>query len=131
MKITRAILSGGVAWMCVFTTFIILSFIPGIKDSEVQQGFVIGILLIPFASIGAALYYKKGDNTNGFKVGLVMVFTALLLDVIITVPFVEIPYNGGSYFKFFTNPLLWFLVLENLAVVYFYWRLKVKPTAFR
>lgn len=130
MKITRAILVGSIVWMFVLTAFTILSFVPGIQDSEIQQRFIIGILLIPFALLGAALYYKKGDNANGFKVGLVMVFTALLLDVIITVPFVVIPYSAGSYFKFFTNPLLWFLVLENLAVVYFYWRLKVKPTAF-
>ncbi len=129
MKITRAILVGSLVWMFVLTTFTILSFIPGIKDSEIQQGFIIGVLLIPLASIGAALYYRKGDNTNGFKVGIVMVSTALLLDVIITVPLVEIPYNGGSYQTFFTNPLLWILVLENLAVVYFYWRLKVKPSA--
>ena len=55
-----------------------------------------------------------------------MVSTAILLDVIITVPLVEIPYNGGSYQAFFTNPLLWILVIENVAVVYFYWRLKVR-----
>jgi hypothetical protein len=130
MKIVRAILSGSIAWILVLTTFTIFSFVPGIKDSKMQQGFIIGILLIPFASIGAAHYYRKGDTTNGFKVGLVMVSSALLLDVIVTVPLVEIPYNGSSYFAFFTNPLLWFLVVENLAVVYFYWRLKVKRSVF-
>lgn len=126
MKIVQAILSGSIVWMFVLTAFSIMSFIPGIKNSEMQQGLIIGILLIPFASIGAAHYYRKGDTTNGFKVGLVMVSSALFLDVIVTVPMVEIPYNGGSYFAFFTNPLLWFLVVENLVVVYLYWRLKVK-----
>jgi len=128
MKIGRAILLGSMVWLFVITTFTVLSFIPGIKESEIQQGLVLGILLIPFASLGAAFYYKKGDNTNGFKLALVMVSTALLLDVLITVPLVEIPYNGSSYTIFFTNPLLWILVLENVAVVYFYWRLKVRPS---
>ena len=127
MKIGRAILTGGLVWALVISAFTALTFVPGVKDSEIQQGLVIGILIIPFASLGASFYYRKGDRTNGFNIGLVMVASALLLDVTITVPLVEIPYNEGSYSAFFTNPLLWILVAENIAVIYFYWRLKVKP----
>ena len=127
MKILRAILSGSVSWALVFITFTIFSFIPGIKDSVLQQGLIIGILIIPFASVGAAIYYKNGDKSNGLNVGLIMVITALILDVVITVPLVEIPYNGSSYSAFFTNPLLWVLVAENVAVVYLYWRLELWP----
>jgi hypothetical protein len=129
MKVVRAILSGSLAWLLVLSTFTAMSFIPGMKDSELQQGWVIGFFIIPFASLGAAIYYKNGDKTNGLLIGLIMVTTALLLDVCITVPLVEIPYNGSSYSKFFTNPLLWVLVAENVAVIYLYWKWKVKtPT---
>ena len=127
MKIAKAILFGSMVWFFVITAFTLLSFVPGIKDSEILQGIIIGILLIPFASIGAALYYRKGNVMHGSAVAFIMVSTALLLDIFITVPLVEIPYNGSSYQAFFTNPLLWILVAENLAIVYFYWRWKVKP----
>ncbi|HOX82834.1 MAG TPA: DUF5367 family protein [Chryseolinea sp.] len=126
MKIRSAILSGSIVWILVLIVFTLLSFIPGIKDSEIQQEFLIGILIIPMSLFGAALYYRNVSNVNGFKLGLVMVSTALLLDAFITVPVVEIPYNASSYRTFFTNPLLWILVLENVIVVYLYWRLKVK-----
>lgn len=52
--------------------------------------------------------------------------TALILDALITVPFIEIP-NGRSYQSFYTYPLLWLLVVINIATVYTFWRLKIKP----
>jgi len=127
MKTIRTILTGTLVWFLIFSVFTVMSFIPGIKELEILQGFIIAAFIIPFASMGAAIYYKKGDKTNGFIIGSMMVLTALILDALVTVPFVEIPYNGSSYSKFFTNPLLWILVLENIAVIYFYWKIKVKP----
>ena len=106
MKLLRAILSGVLVWILIFSVFTAISFIPGIKDSPIQQGLVIGLLLIPFASFGAAIYYKSGDKTNGLVIGTLMIIVALILDAVVTVPLVEIPYNGSSYSQFFTNPLL-------------------------
>lgn len=127
MKTKRAVLCGALVWLMIFSLFTVLSFIPGIKDSETQQGIVIGIFIIPSASLGAAIYYKGGDRTNGLIIGLVMIGVALILDAIITVPFVEIPYNGRGYSTFFTNPLLWILVVENITVIFIYWKLRIKP----
>ena len=127
MNTKRAILSGSLVWLLIFSVFTVLSFIPGIKDSLTQQGLIISLCIIPFASWGTAIYYKKGDIGNGLSVGIVMVATALILDVFITVPLVEIP-HGGSYTRFFADPLLWILVVENIAVIYAWWKLKINRT---
>jgi hypothetical protein len=128
MKIGRAILAGSLVWFFVFSVFAVFSFVPSIKDSALLQALIIGILIIPFAIFGTTFYYKKGDDTNGLTIGFVMIVTALILDVLITVPLVEIPYNNSSYKAFFTNPLLWMLVVENLAVIFLYWKFKLSPT---
>ena len=127
MKKIRAILTGSVVWVFVFTAFTALGYLPGIKDSLNLQGLIVGILIIPFAALGASIYYKNGNKDNGLLVGLIMVATALLLDVLITVPFVEIP-NGRSYQSFFTSPILWILVVINITTTYIYWKLKVKKS---
>lgn len=76
---------------------------------------------IVFFAIGAAkFYYLKNYKMSGLKLGIIMSVTALLLDVIITVPFVEIP-NGRSYESFFTSPILWILAFLNAFSV-FIWK---------
>lgn len=121
----RAILFGALVWLLIFITFGLLDSIPIIKDSLNQQALIVGILIIPFAIVGASLFYRNSNKENGVIVGLIMVATALLLDSLITVPFIEIP-NGGSYKSFYSYPFLWLLVLINMATVYFYWSLKIK-----
>lgn len=125
MKISRAIFSGAIMWVLVFTSFILMNMVPGIKDSVMYQSVIISVLMIPFAAFGAHTYYKRGVRKNGLIVGTVMATTALGLDALITVPLVEIPYNGSSYAAFFTNPLLWILVCLAVLVVYLYWRWRV------
>lgn len=124
MNVPRAILTGAFVWVLVLTSFIVVSMLPGIKDSLNKQGIIVGLLLIPYALTGAYLYYKNGNKANGWKVGAVMTATALLGDALVTVPFVEMP-NGGSYASFFTSPVLWLLVAVNISTVFFYWRKKV------
>ena len=46
-----------------------------------------------------------------------MLWIAILLDVIITVLFVKIPYNHSSYSKLFGNPIFWILVAENIFII--------------
>jgi len=131
MIINKAILSGFIMWVQVFMAFILLSFIPEINNSQTYQELIIGILTIPSALLGAVIYYKNGIGTNGLVVGSTMLSIALILDAIITVPLIEIPYNGSSYLEFFTNPFLWIIALEIIAVVYIYWRLKIKPKSYQ
>lgn len=125
MKVLRAVVSGILVWSLVFSGFIILSFIPGIKEDETLQGIIAFIFIIPFAYLGTSFYYRNGTADNALIVGVTMAVTALLLDMAITVPFVEVP-DGGSYSGFFTSPVLWILVTEELVVVFLYRKLKVK-----
>ncbi len=125
MKNIRAILIGALVWVFIFAAFAGLAYLPNIKDSLDQQALIVDILIIPFATFGAFIYYKNGNKNNGFIVGLIMVVTALTLDALITVPLVEIP-NGRSYESFFTYPLLWMLAAVNIGTVFFYWILIVK-----
>ncbi|MCZ8215066.1 MAG: DUF5367 family protein [Cyclobacteriaceae bacterium] len=125
MNYLNAIRSGFIAWILLIITFAIFSSIPGIQDSMQQQTIVVTILMVGYATLGAALYYKKGVHHHGIKVGLIISATALVLDALITVPLLEIP-AGRRYASFFSNPLLWMLVLINMITVYMYWVFNIK-----
>ncbi|WP_083370380.1 DUF5367 family protein [Flavobacterium frigidimaris] len=99
--------------------------IPIIKDLFLVQAFIVMICLLFYAFLAAQFYYKKKYKTNGMIVGFVLSGTALLLDFLITVPFIEIP-NGRSYQSFFSTPVVWIMVLITIFTVYFYWKIKIK-----
>lgn len=126
MNIFRAIIAGAIVWAFVISTFVLLGFLPSVKDSLNLQGTIVGVLIVPFASLGAFLYYRNGNRDKGLPVSILMVATALLLDALVTVPFVEIP-NGGSYQSFYSSPVLWILVAINVATVFLYWKKAVAP----
>ena len=121
----RGIVSGLFVWTCVSISFYILGNIPLIQDSFYWQAFIVMICISFYAFLAAQFYYKKGYQTNGMIVGILISGTALLLDVLITVPFVEIP-NGRSYQSFFSSPVLWILVFTTVCTVYFYWNKNIK-----
>jgi len=120
MKTGRAIFAGALIWALVFGLFGVLDFIPATRDSSKLQGVIAGVCVIPFALLGAWFYYRKGDRGHGWSVAFVMVIAALLLDVFITVPLVELPYHGRDHQAFFTDPLLLIIVAEDLFVIYAY-----------
>ena len=128
MKTIQIMAVGTFVWFLVFCSFILLGLIAGIKDSQTQQGLVVGTFIILFSYLGAHLYYKKGDTTNGLIVGIIMTTTALVLDAIITVPYI-MGTTGDGYYSFYSNPLLWILASLNIAVIYFYWKFKVNSNA--
>ena len=129
MKSTRLILSGVLLWLFVFSIFAALSFVPVIQNSEALQGVIIGLCLIPFSFFITTFYFKKDNKTNGMPIAIILVCIALVMDVLITVPLFEIPYNGRGYVAFFTNPLLWILVVENIIIIYLTWRLRVRSSS--
>lgn len=121
----RGMLAGLFVWLCVSISFYVLGNIPLLKDSFFMQAFIVMICISFYAFLGAQFYYKKGYQTNGITTGILISGTALLLDVFITVPFVEIP-NGRSYQSFFSSPILWILILTTVLTVYFYWKKNIK-----
>ncbi|QOG01332.1 DUF5367 family protein [Flavobacterium sp. MDT1-60] len=130
MVYLRGIVSGLFVWSCVSISFYLLEHIPVIKDSFVVQAFIVMICISFYAFLGAQFYYKNGHQTNGMIVGLIMSGTALLLDIFITIPFVEIP-NGRSYQSFFSSPVLWILVLITFLLFIFIGGKRLNPTETR
>ena len=127
MKTTRAILSGIVVWVLGVGIFTLSDFLVVLPDATWQQNGALSLFLIPFAILGAAIYYKKEHNTHGLIVGAIMVITALVLDAVFTIPFVIIP-DGGSYSSFFSSTFTWIIALEYMMIVFIYWVIKVKPS---
>ena len=119
MNYLRAIFAGTIAWFCVVMTFYILEHISIFKKSLILQAIIAVFAIIFYAFLAAKFYYRKAEKKLGFLTGIVITATALILDVLITVPFIEIP-KGSSYQVFFSNPLLWILVAVNIVTVYFY-----------
>lgn len=125
MKLGRTLAAGTMVWVLIFITFTIMSFIPIVKDSELQQNLILYVLLIPVVILGTKFYYKKGAATHGLLLGVVMSVIGLIFDALISVPYVIIP-HGGSYESFFINPLLLITSIEYILIVFLYWKMKVK-----
>ncbi|AXB58600.1 DUF5367 family protein [Flavobacterium fluviale] len=64
-------------------------------------------------------------NLSRIQVSLIMSLIAILMDILIFVPLVEIP-KGNTHRDFFNNPLKWILAILNAATVYFYWKKRFK-----
>lgn len=126
MKTIKAIIIGGFIWILGASFYTASYFLPFLEDLELQANLVLAISLIPNAWLGARLYYKWEPNMSGFKFGVIAVITAILLDVIITVPFLIIPY-GGTYERFFSAPAFWLIVVEYLLIIVSYWNFNIKP----
>lgn len=119
MNYPRAILAGVIAWLCVVITFYVLEHIPLFNKSMTTQAFIATFTIIFYAWFAAWFYFKKAAKQLGFQAGIVITGTALILDVLVTVPLIEIP-KGNSYQAFFSNPLLWILALINVVTVFVY-----------
>lgn len=125
MQNLRAFQSGIIAWLLLFISFTIMSFLPIIQDSTDLQNGIIALLIIPFILIAVNFYYKKRNELNGLTLGFFIIITCLFLDAIITLPFVIIP-KGGSYMSFFTDPGLVIMAVEVFTVSFLYWKLKIQ-----
>lgn len=117
----RAILSGTIAWLCVVLTFYVLENIHFIQKSSTSLAIIVSFSIVFYAWFSAAFYYKKAEKKFGLQAGIVITATALILDTLITVPFIEIP-KGSSYQAFFSNPLLWILAIINVITVFVYFK---------
>lgn len=129
INIKSVILSASIVWTLAVIAFVASYFVPVMSDPDVQANWVLSIALIPSALIGAHIYYRKGHETNGFVLGASMFLVAMVLDAIITVPFLIMPY-GGNYMTFFTDPGFWLIAVEYVSVVAGYWQIEkaVKST---
>ncbi len=112
MKWKRAIGLGVLLWLLIFVWWSVLMF-SGLAEN--MQYILHYILLIPGAILVAWLYYRSNDKVNGFLLGLVILLTGTILDILITIPFFT-----GSYVEFYTSPLMWIGFLETVLIVGLY-----------
>lgn len=126
MKIKRAILLGIIIWIIAILFYSISHFIPVLENADIQANIVLSAVVIPLVWIACFYYYKKDNKSKGYKVGLTMLLTAVVLDAIITVPLFVIP-NGGNYYSFFSSIGFWIIAFEFLLVAVLYWYSQVYP----
>jgi hypothetical protein len=79
---------------------------------------VIALAIIPSASLGTYLFYKKSYRKPSI-VALTFIGVSVVLDSLITVPLVIIP-DGGSYSTFFGDPMFYTLIVEFYFIVLYY-----------
>jgi hypothetical protein len=125
MNYIKILFSGIFVWLCISFSFYISEQIPILKNNFNTQILIILIISILCSITTTHFYYKYNSKTNGLILGIAISLTALILDVLITVPYVEIP-NGRSYQSFFSSPLLWLLVFTNTITVFSFWKMKIK-----
>ena len=123
MNFKRVILSAIIVWAIGVSAFVSSYFVPVMEDLDQQANWVLSLVIIPAAFLGAHIYYRKGYLTNGFALGGAMFLVTMLLDAMITVPFFIMPY-GGNHLTFFTDPGFWLLAVEYISVVAAYWQIE-------
>lgn len=128
MNIKRTMLSAVLVWTLGVSAFVGSYFVNWMTDPDLQANLVLTLALIPSAILGAFIYYRNGQRTNGFKLGITMFIFTMILDALITVPLLVIP-QGGNHISFFTDPGFWMIAVEYVIVVGLYWRFKVYPKA--
>lgn len=132
MNIKSVIISAIIVQVLAVSAFVASFFVPIMSDPQMQANWVLSVALIPAATLGAHVYYRKGHQTNGFALGAAMFLVAIMLDALFTVPVFVIP-AGGSYKEFFTDLAFWLIGIEYISVVAAYWQIEkaVKATQLK
>jgi hypothetical protein len=129
IQIKSIFISAVIVWTIGVTAFVASYFVPLMSDADLQANWVLSLTLIPSAALGAHIYYRNGHKTNGFVLGASMFLVTMILDALITVPVLIVPY-GGDHISFFTNLGFWLIAAEYVSVVAAYWQIEkaVKST---
>jgi hypothetical protein len=117
MKYLRAIGIGVLFWLIIFIEISITMI--GLKFSNTLVYIIHYIVMIPLGIFIAWLYYKSKDKINGFLLGLFIVITGIVLDLMITVPLFIIP-SGGTYISYFSEIFLIIGFIEAVIIIGIY-----------
>ena len=105
-------------WILGVSFYLVSFFTPVLENSDLQSNIVIALAIIPSASLGTYLFYKKSYRKPSI-VALTFIGVSVVLDSLITVPLVIIP-DGGSYSTFFGDPMFYTLIVEFYFIVLYY-----------
>lgn len=112
----HAAISSIVVYIIGIIAYIGSFFVPIMEDPDYQANLVLMVAILPAAILGARLYYRRGHDTHGILLGVVMFLGAMILDAVITVPVFIIPL-GGNHLTFFGDPGFWLIAVEYIAIV--------------
>ena len=123
IHIKDVLISAVIIWSLGVAAFVVSYFVPIMSDPDLQANWVLSVVLVPVATLGAHIYYRKGHRTHGFVLGASLFLVAMTLDALITVPVFIMPY-GGTYRTFFTSLGFWLIAVEYISVVAAYWQIE-------
>lgn len=130
MKFFRAVLIGLIIWVLGVSIFLLSYFFPIMKDLDFQANLVLSLVVLPLVWAGAWMYYQKKGTIHGLKLGMVLFATSALMDALVTVPYLMVPF-GGSYYSFFTAPGFWLIGTEFIITTVLFWYFRVKSESGR
>ena len=127
MKTIRALTIGSGIWAGGVALFTISYWFPLLENADLQANLVLIGSIPVLVWLGSAYYYRKDKNTHGFKVGLLFILVAALLDALITVPFLLAPF-GVTHLSFFTDPGFWAIsvLFVGITMGYYYRNVRQK-----
>lgn len=126
LQFKHAAISSIVVYIIGIIAYVGSFFVPIMEDPDYQANLILMVAIIPAATLGAQLYYRRGHDTHGILLGVVMFLGAMILDAVITVPVFIIP-HGGSHLSFFGDPGFWLIAVEYITIVFIYSLMPAKP----
>ncbi|KAA1243406.1 DUF5367 family protein [Aquimarina sp. RZ0] len=105
-------------WILGVSFYLLSFYIPILENPEQQSNIVLILTIIPSACIGTYLFYNKRWMKPS-ALALTFIIMAIILDALITVPVFAVP-NGGTYSKFFGDPVFYTIIVEYYFIVLYY-----------
>lgn len=127
MKTIKALVFGFLVWIFGVVAFGSIYQLPILRDRYLQANIGLTLLVPPLIWMAAKLYYGKNGTMHGLKLGVLMLITSTIMDALVTVPIMIVPY-GGSYASFFGSLDFWLIAFEFVAIATLYWWFNVRPT---
>lgn len=107
-----------IVWVLGVSFYLTSFYINILENPERQANIILALSIVPSACLGTYLFYKKGQMKPS-TLALIFVFTAVLLDALITVPVFIIPEEGG-YSSFFSDPVFYAIAVELYFIVFYF-----------
>lgn len=123
-KTLLSIVYGVLVWILGVSFYLLSFYLPVLENSELQSNIVLAFVIIPCASLGTYLFYKKSYIKPSI-LALTFIAVSIVLDSLITVPLFIIP-DGGSFSTFFGDPMFYTLIVEFYFIVLYFGNYLIK-----
>ena len=114
---SSSIVYGVLVWVLGLSFYFLSFYVPILENLELQSNIVLTLAIIPFASLGTYLFYKKQFRQPSY-LALTWIAVSIILYSLITMPFIVT--DGGSYSTFFGGPMFYILVVEFYFTTLFF-----------